>query len=325
MADIFVTSPLPTAIMDRMRTLFSARITFGDGTKSVDCLKEHAKGARVLVSTLEDPVNAEVIAALCPELELIANYGAGVDHIDVAYALNNKIRVSNTPSVLTEDTADVTMALLLAVPRRLGEGTAAIRNNEWKGWNPTYLMGHRVAKKALGIVGMGRIGQAVAQRAKGFGLQLHYHQRNRLHESVEQELGAIYWPSLDAMLHHVDFLSLHCPHTTDTHHLINAERLAQMKPTAYIINTARGALIDETALINALDKGQIAGAGLDVFASPPHVPEALKDKTNVVTLPHISSATVESRQEMGELVIINIQSFLDGHQPPNRVLLEDVT
>ena len=263
--------------------------------------------------------------ALSPELELIANYGAGVDHIDVVHAHNKKIRVSNTPSVLTQDTADVTMALLLGVPRRLNEGASAIREGAWQGWNPTYLMGHRVTGKALGIVGMGRIGQAVAARAKGFGLQLHYHQRNRLHESVEQELGAIYWPTLDAMLHHVDFLSLHCPHTKETHHLMNAERLAQMKPTSYIINTARGALIDEAALIQALDKGEIAGAGLDVFEFPPNVPEGLKGRPNVITLPHISSATIESRQEMGELVIINIQSFLDGHQPPNRVLLEDVT
>ena len=325
MPEIFVTSPLPIPTMDRLRALFGERVVFGDGTKEAAYVVKHAKGARVVLSTLEDPITAEVIDALSPELGLIANYGAGVDHIDVAYALSKKIRVSNTPSVLTEDTADVTMALLLAVPRRLGEGTAAIRNDEWTGWNPTYLMGHRVAKKALGIVGMGRIGQAVAQRAKGFGLQLHYHQRNRLHESVEQELGAIYWPTLDTMLHHIDFLSLHCPHTKDTHHLMNAERLEQMKPTAYIINTARGALIDEAALVQALDDKKIAGAGLDVFEHQPKVHAGLKGRPNVIMLPHISSATVESRQEMGERVIINIQSFLDGHQPPNRVLLEDVS
>jgi glyoxylate reductase len=325
MADIYVTTPLPKATLDRMRALFGERIAFGTGEKHAERIKRAAKGARILVSTLGDPITAEVIDALSPELGLIANYGAGLDHIDVAHALHKKIKVSNTPSVLTDDTADATMTLLLAVPRRVSEGAAAIRHGDWSGWNPTYLLGRRITGKALGLVGMGHIGQAVARRAKGFGLRIYYHQRERLHASVEAELGVVFYPQLEDMLADVDFVSLHCPHTPETHHMINGARLARMKPTAYIINTARGALIDEVALIQALDQGKIAGAGLDVFEHAPHVPDGLKNRPNVIALPHISSATIESRQEMGERVIINIQSFLDGHQPPNRVLLEDVT
>lgn len=323
---IFITRQLPDATCVRMQQLFG-EVAHHAGTQPLrgDELVKAAKGCRILVPTLGDVIDAGVIDALLPELELIANFGAGVDHIDVVYAKEKKIRISNTPSVLTEDTADVTMALLLATSRRLGEGAQAIRQGTWQGWAPTYLLGHRVHGKALGIVGMGRIGQAVARRARGFGLQLHYHQRHRLHESVEQEFGAIYWPTLDAMLHHVDFLSLHCPHTPETHHLLDATRLMHMKKGSTLINTARGALVQEEALIAALAQGHLASAGLDVFEHAPEVPDALRNMPNVVLLPHISSATIESRQEMGERVIINIQSFLDGHQPPDRVLLEDVT
>jgi len=324
-ARIVITRKLPDAIIARMRALFPDILYHDSDTPLTPAqLQSMAKGCRVLVCTLGDKLDAASIDALAPECELIANFGAGVDHIDVAYAKSKKIRVSNTPSVLTEDTADATMALLLCVPRRLGEGAQAIRQDTWHGWNPTYLLGHRVHGKALGIVGMGRIGQAVARRARGFGLQVHYYQRQRLHETVEQELGATYHETLDAMLPELDFLSLHCPHTAETHHLINAARLGLMKQGAYLINTARGALVDEAALIAALSAKRIAGAGLDVYEHA-KVPEALKALSNVILLPHISSATLESRQEMGERVIINIQSFLDGHQPPDRVLPEEVS
>ena len=325
-ARIVITRRLPAATIARMHALFPALDYHDSDTPlAANALRARVQGCRILVCTLGDSVDAATIDALTPTCGLIANFGAGVDHIDVAYAKAQKIRVSNTPSVLTEDTADVTLALLLAVPRRLGEAAQAIRQNTWQGWNPTYMLGHRVAGKTLGIVGLGRIGQAVARRARGFGLHVQYYQRQRLHETVEKELGVTYVPSLDAMLPSLDFLTLHCPHTSETHHLMNAQRLALMKPTAYLINTARGALLDESALIEALEAGRIAGAGLDVFEHAPAVPEALKALPNVVLLPHISSATLESRHEMGERVIINIQSFLDGHQPPDRVLLEEVS
>lgn len=283
-----------------------------------------AKGANVLVPTLSDAITKEVIDALSPNLKLIANFGAGVDHIDVAYAKKRGIIVTNTPSVLTEDTADIAMTLILGVPRRLSEAAQAIRLQQWQGWSPLYMLGHRVNGKKLGIVGMGRIGQAVARRACGFNMAIHYHQRVRLHASVEKELNATYHVTLDSLLKEVDIVSLHCPHTQDTHHLINMARLKKMKPCAYLINTARGALIDEAALIEALKNGVISGAGLDVYEHAPEVPQELRALPNLVLLPHISSATVESRVEMGERVIINIRSFLDGHNPPDKVLLEEV-
>lgn len=283
-----------------------------------------AKGANVLVPTLSDTINRDVIDALAPNLKLIANFGAGVDHIDVAYAKKRGIIVTNTPSVLTEDTADIAMTLILAVPRRLSEAAQAIRLQQWSGWSPLYMLGHRVNGKKLGIIGMGRIGQAVARRAKGFGMEIHYYQRTQLHNSIEKELDATFHESLDALLRQSDIVSLHCPHTKDTHHLINAAKLNKMKPTAYLINTARGAIIDEEALVDALKDGDLAGAGLDVYEHAPEVPMELRNLPNVVLLPHISSATWESRIEMGERVIINIRSFLDGHNPPDKVLLEDV-
>lgn len=283
-------------------------------------LIEAAKGAAVLVPTLIDSITPEVIDALLPELKLIANFGAGVDHIDVAYAKSKGVLVSNTPSVLTEDTADAAMALILAVPRRLSEAAQAVRQQTWKGWSPLYLLGHRVHGKALGIVGMGRIGRAVARRAKGFGLAIHYHQRTQLHPEVEAEFGATYWPTLEGLLRQADIVSLHCPHTEQTHHMIGVPQFGQMKPDAYLINTARGAIIDERALIHALEQGLIAGAGLDVYEHAPNIPEKLRAQKNTVLLPHISSATIESRIEMGERVIINIKTFVDGHRPPDRVL-----
>jgi glyoxylate reductase len=321
---IFVTHQLPESIEKRMAELFGHEPRKADTALDSAGIILRAKGANVLVPTLSDAINKDVIDALLPNLKLIANFGAGVDHIDVAYAKKRGVIVTNTPSVLTEDTADIAMTLILGVPRRLSEAAQAIRLQKWEGWSPLYMLGHRVNAKKLGIVGMGRIGQAVARRAKGFGMEIHYHQRVPLHESVEKELGVTYHTSLDDMLGHVDIVSLHCPHTKDTHHLMNAARFKKMKSTAYLINTARGALVDEDALIDALKNGAIAGAGLDVYEHAPEVPVALRNLPNVVLLPHISSATWESRIEMGERVIINIRSFLDGHNPPDKVLLEEV-
>ncbi|MBN8543411.1 MAG: D-glycerate dehydrogenase [Alphaproteobacteria bacterium] len=320
---IFVTHQLPEPIEKRMAELFGHVPRQSDSALDSAGIILRAKGANVLVPTLSDAITKDVIDALSPNLKLIANFGAGVDHIDVSYAKKRGIIVTNTPSVLTEDTADIAMTLILGVPRRLSEAAQAIRLQQWQGWSPLYMLGHRVNGKKLGIVGLGRIGQAVAKRAKGFGIEIHYHQRVRLHASVEKELGATYHATLDAMLKEVDIVSLHCPHTKDTHHLMNAARFKKMKPSAYIINTARGALIDETAMIDALKDGVIAGAGLDVYEHAPDVPHALRNQPNVILLPHISSATIESRLEMGERVIINIRSFLDGHNPPDKVLVEE--
>lgn len=324
MTRVFITRPLPASAMKRLGELFDVATPKDDKPLSKKELIAQGAGATVLVPTLTDTIDAEVIDAL-KELKLIANFGAGVDHIDMKHAKARGILVTNTPSVLTEDTADVAMALLLAAPRRLSEGAQAIRDGSWQGWSPLYMLGHRVHGKTLGIVGLGRIGQAVARRAQGFGLSIHYHQRHRLHEQVEKELGAVYHKKLDDLLARSDFLSLHCPHTVETHHLIGSAQLQLMKPTSYLVNTARGALVDEKALIHALKEGIIAGAGLDVYEHAPNVPKELRELPNVVLLPHISSATIESREEMGQRVIINIKTFVDGHQPPDKVLLEEAS
>lgn len=320
MTRVCLTRHLPEPIMHRMAELFELVHPAADARPlTTPELLALAQGAEVLVPSLNDRVTAEVIDAL-PTLRLIANFGAGVDHIDVAHAAARGITVSNTPSVLTEDTADMAMALILGVPRRFAEAIQEIRDDRWQGWSPMHLLGHRVHGKVLGIVGMGRIGQAVARRARGFGLQVHYHQRQQLHESVEAEFSAQYHSSLTGLLQQADILSLHCPHTEQTHHLIGATQFGFMKPTAYLINTARGALVHEAALVHALTTGQIAGAGLDVYEQAPHVSEALRALPNTLLLPHISSATIESRVEMGEKVLINIRSFIDGNTPPDTVL-----
>ena len=322
MTRVCLTRHLPEPIMRRMAELFDVvHPATDDRPLTTPELLKLADGAEVLVPSLSDAITADVMQAL-PSLKLIANFGAGVDHIDLAHAHAHGIAVSNTPSVLTEDTADVAMALILAVPRRLGEAAQEIRTQSWHGWSPMHLLGHRVNGKKLGIVGMGRIGQAVARRARGFGLEIHYHQRTQLHETVEQEFGAHYHGSLVGLLQQADIISLHCPHTLETHHLIGAEQFAFMKPASYLINTARGSLIEEKALVHALSSGQIAGAGLDVFERAPAVSEALRALPNTVLLPHVSSATVESRIEMGEKVLINIRSFADGNMPPDLVLAD---
>jgi glyoxylate reductase len=318
---VIVTRKLPEAVETRMRELFDARLNVDDKPMSQAQLAEAVKTADVLVPTVTDRIDRSLVSQAGPQLKLIANFGNGVDNIDLDTARARGILVTNTPGVLTEDTADMTMALILAVPRRLMEGTAALKDTKrpWEGWSPTWMLGRRIFGKRLGIIGMGRIGQAVARRAKAFGLQIHYHNRRRLPEHVEQELEATYWDSLDQMLARMDIISVNCPHTPATYHLLSARRLKLLKPTAYIVNTARGEVIDENELARLLEAGQISGAGLDVFENEPAINPKLLASDRVVALPHMGSATLEGRIDMGEKVIINIKTFLDGHNPPDRV------
>ena len=318
---VIVTRRLPDVVETRMRELFDARLNVDDKAMTSAQLVEALKTADVLVPTVTDRIDRSVLAQAGPQLKLIANFGTGVDNIDLDTARNRNIIVTNTPDVLTEDTADMTMALILAVPRRLMEGTAALKTTKvaWGGWSPTWMLGHRIYGKRLGIVGMGRIGQAVARRAKAFGLQIHYHNRRRLPEAIEREFEATYWDSIDQMIARMDIVSVNCPHTPATYHLLSARRLKLLKPTAYIVNTARGEVIDENELARLIESGAIAGAGLDVFEHEPAINPKLLASDRVVALPHMGSATIEGRIDMGEKVIINIKTFLDGHTPPDRV------
>jgi glyoxylate reductase len=320
---IIVTRRLPGRIETRMCELFDTRLNMDDHPMTRAQLIEAVKLADVIVPTVTDRIDAELIGEAGPQLQLIANFGNGVDNIAIPAALERGITVTNTPGVLTEDTADMTMALLLAVARRVVEGANAIPTGEWMGWSPTWMLGRRITGKRLGIVGMGRIGQAVARRARAFGLQIHYHNRRRLSALVEEKLEATYWESLDQMLARMDIVSVNCPHTPATYHLLSARRLKYLRPEAILINTARGEVIDENALTRMIEAGDLAGAGLDVFEHEPSVsPKLLKlAKSGKVTLlPHMGSATTEGRVDMGEKVIINIKTFWDGHRPPDRVL-----
>jgi glyoxylate reductase len=300
--------------------LFNVRLNLDDHPLTQAELIEAVKIADVLVPTVTDRIDAGVLAQAGDKLRLIASFGTGVDHIDLATARQRGITVTNTPGVLTEDTADMTMALILAVSRRVSEGERLIRSNKWQGWGPMNMLGHRIYGKRLGIIGMGRIGQAVARRAKGFGLSVHYHNRRRVSTAVEQALEATYWESLDQMLSRMDIISVNCPHTPATYHLLSARRLKLLQKHVYIVNTARGEIVDENALTRMLDKNEIAGAGLDVFEHEPALNPKLLKLDNVVLLPHMGSATIEGRTDMGEKVIINIKTFADGHKPPDRVL-----
>jgi glyoxylate reductase len=318
---VIVTRRLPDVVETRMRELFDARLNVDDRAMSKADLLSALKTAHVLVPTVTDRLDAAMLKEAGPDLRLIANFGNGVDNIDLDAARTKGIIVTNTPGVLTEDTADMTMALILAVPRRLAEGAQFLRDprNHWPGWSPTWMLGHRIWGKRLGIVGMGRIGQAVARRARAFGLQIHYHNRRRVAETIEQELEATYWDSLDQMLARMDIVSINCPHTPGTYHLLSARRLKLLKPSAYIVNTSRGEVIDENELARLVESGAIAGAGLDVYEHEPAVNPRLINSSRVVALPHMGSATIEGRVDTGEKVIINIKAFLDGHTPPDRV------
>ncbi|MEZ5773205.1 MAG: D-glycerate dehydrogenase [Hyphomicrobiaceae bacterium] len=318
---VIVTRKLPDSVETRMRELFDARLNVDDTTLTQAKLIEAVRSADVLVPTVTDRIDRAVLSQSGPQLKLIAQFGTGVDNIDLDTARNRGIIVTNTPGVLTEDTADMTMALILAVPRRLAEGAMYMKDpkTHWTGWSPTWMLGHRIYGKRLGIIGMGRIGQAVARRARAFGLQIHYHNRRRVAEQTERDLDATYWDSLDQMIARMDIISVNCPHTPATFHLLSARRLKLLKPAAYIVNTARGEVIDENALARMIDAGEIAGAGLDVFEHEPAVNPKLLANPHVVALPHMGSATLEGRIDMGEKVIINIKTFMDGHAPPDRV------
>ncbi|WP_289082090.1 D-glycerate dehydrogenase [Sulfitobacter pontiacus] len=317
---VVVTRRLPEVVEKRLTELFHVTLRADDTPMTRSELGEAMKTTDILVPTVTDEIDAALIGQAGDRLKLIANYGAGVDHIDVMTARQRGILVSNTPGVLTEDTADMTMALILAVTRRMSEGMAQMQKGDWQGWAPTALLGGRVSGRRLGILGMGRIGQAVARRAAAFGMQVHYHNRRRLRPEIEESLGATYWESLDQMVARMDVMSINCPHTPSTFHLMNARRLKLMKPDAVIVNTSRGEVIDENALTRMLRAGELQGAGLDVYEHGTDINPRLRELSNVVLLPHMGSATLEGRVEMGEKVIINIKTFEDGHRPPDQVV-----
>ena len=317
---VVVTRKLPAAIEARMGELFDVSLNPDDRPMSFDALAAALADADVLVPTITDRIDARLLAAAGPSLRMIANFGAGVDNIDVDAANARGVVVTNTPGVLTEDTADMTLALIMASARRLVEGANTVQAGEFHGWTPTWMLGRRLRGAQLGILGMGRIGQALARRARAFGMDIHYHNRKPVGPRIEEELGATYWESLDQMLARVDIISVNCPHTPATYHLLSARRLKVLRPHAIIVNTARGEVIDEAAMANMLAAGELGGAGLDVYEHEPAINPKLLKLSNVVLLPHLGSATVEGRVEMGEKVIINIKTFLDGHKPPDRVI-----
>ena len=317
---VVVTRRLPDVVETRLSELFDVRLRDSDAPMSRAELTEAVRDADILVPTVTDDIDAGLLSQAGERLKLIANYGAGVDHIDVSTARQRGVLVSNTPGVLTDDTADMTLALILAVTRRIPEGLALMQSGTWEGWAPTALLGGRMGGRRLGILGMGRIGQAVARRASVFGMQIHYHNRKRLRPEIEAEMEATYWESLDQMVARMDVISINCPSTPSTFHLMNARRLKLMKPSAVVINTSRGEVIDENALTRMLRAGEIAGAGLDVYEHGTNINPRLRELKNVVLLPHMGSATEEGRIEMGEKVIINIKTFADGHRPPDQVV-----
>ena len=318
--NVVVTRRLPQAVETRMKELFDVELRDPDISMSREDLAAAMRRCDVLVPTITDQIDAGLIAQAGDKLKLIANYGSGVDHIDVATARQRGILVSNTPGTVTDDTADMTLALMLSVTRRIPEGLAEMQAGKWQGWSPMVHLGGRMGGRRLGILGMGRIGQAVARRARAFGMQVHYHNRKRVRPEVEADLEATYWESLDQMIARMDIISVNCPHTPSTFHLLNARRLKLLKPTAVIINTSRGEVIDENALARGLKAGEIGGAGLDVYEHGTEINPTLRSLPNVVLLPHMGSATVEGRIEMGEKVIINIKTFADGHRPPDQVV-----
>ncbi len=321
---VVVTRKLPDAVETRMRELFDTELNLDDVPLTQPQLVAAVKSADVLVPTVSDKIDEAIINQAGDQLKLIANFGNGTDNIDIAAASRRGITVTNTPRVLTDDTADMIMAMMLAVPRRLVEGAQVMASPDgWPGWSPNWMLGRRVSGKRLGILGMGRIGAAVARRAKAFGLSIHYSNRQRVHPDLEEELEATYWESLDQMLARMDIISVNCPFTPATFHLLSKRRLELIQPTAYVVNAARGEIIDEEALLDALEAGRISGAALDVFENEPAVSSRMRklsEQGKLVMLPHMGSATVEGRSEMGEKVIINIRTFFDGHRPPDRVL-----
>lgn len=317
---VIVTRRLMPSVEARMIELFDAVLNHDDHPFKREELAAAVQDCDVLVPTVTDSIDADLIARAGDRLGLIANFGAGTDHIDLAAAHKRRIKVTNTPGVFTDDTADATMSFILSVPRRFAEGSALVRDGKWTGWAPSAMLGHRIGGKRLAIIGMGRIGQAVAHRARPFGLEIVYHNRHPLPQAVENILGVRFEPDLDRLIAEADILSFHCPATPETRHILNAARIASMKPTAYVVNTARGELIDEDALIAALQNGRLGGAGLDVYQNEPAVDPRFLELRSVVTLPHLGSATIEGREASGEKVIANIQFWVNGHRPPDQVL-----
>ncbi len=317
---VVLTRKLPDSIETRMRELFDTEINSTDEMFTEQKLLHAMKNSDVLVPTVNDKLHFDLIQQAGTKLKLIASFGTGVDHIDLPAARKKGITVTNTPGVLSEDTADVAMALILAVPRKIIEGNKIVRSGNWLGWSPTGLLGHRINGKRLGILGMGQIGQAIAKRAKGFGMLIHYHNRKPVQPMIEEELEATYWENLEDMIKRIDILSVNCPHTELTHKLLSKEKLLMLNKQSYLINTSRGEIIDEKGLIEILEEKKIAGAGLDVYEDELNIPRKLTKLNNVVILPHIGSATLEGRHAMGEKVIINIRTFIDGHTPPDKIL-----
>lgn len=317
---VVVTRRLPAAVEKRLSELFDAKLNHTDTPFDHTQLIEALQTADVLVPTLSDNLDAETLAKAGSQLRLIANYGSGYDHIDIEAAHKRKILVTNTPGLLSEDSADMTLALILVVMRRFKEGSAALQSGDWQGWSPSTFLGSSIGGKTLGIIGMGRVGMAVARRANAFGMKIVYHNRMPVHPEIERNLNATFYENLDEMLPKTDVLSLHCPKTPETFHLVNADRIAMLKPSAFIINTSRGPVIDEKALIEALENNKLAGAGLDVFEKSDQVNPRLTGRPNVMLLPHMASATTEARIDMGERVILNIKTFELGHRPPNQIL-----
>jgi len=317
---VIVTRKLPASVELRMKELFNVRLNGDDKVFTQEDLIAAVKEAHVLVTTVTDKISWDVLSKVAPDLKMIANYGVGVDHIDLVSARNKGITVTNTPGVLTEDTADMAMLLILGITRRMSEGEKILRAGMWKIWSPTGMLGMRLRDKNLGIIGMGRIGQALALRAKTFGLNIHYHNRQKIDDGLEKNIGATYWTSLDQMITQMDIISLNCSSTPDTRHIMSRRRIGLMKKNAYLINTTRGDVIDEDALIWALEEEIIAGVGLDVYKNEPNINPRLLNFDNALLTPHMGSATDEARIAMGEKVIMNVKIFLDGHSPRDRVL-----
>ncbi len=317
---VIVTRKLPASVELRMKELFNVRLNGDDKVFTKEDLIAAVKEAHVLVTTVTDEISGGVLSKAAPDLKMIANYGVGVDHIDLMSARDKRIIITNTPGVLTEDTADMAMLLILGITRRMSEGEKMLRAGKWKIWSPIGMLGMRLRDKNLGIIGMGRIGQALALRAKIFGLNIHYYNRQQINEDLEKSLCATYWASLDQMITQMNIISLNCSSTPDTHHIMSRRRIGLMQKNAYLINTTRGDVVDEDALIEALEEKTIAGAGLDVYKNEPNINPRLLNLDNVLLTPHMGSATDEARIAMGEKVIINVKTFLDGHSPGDRVL-----
>ena len=317
---VFITRRLPKKIETRMMELFDATLNDTDLLLKEDELISVFKKYEIIVPSIADNISKRVIENAGLQLRLIANFGAGVDHIDIEEAKEKNLIVTNTPGYLADDTADLVMSLLLALPRRLYEGSRVVANGSWNGWSPTSLLGNRIYGKRLGIIGMGRIGRAVAHRAKAFGISIHYHNRKRLPSLMEEEYDATYWKNLDEMIPRMDIISVNCPLTNATKGLLSSQRLKLMTKDSYLINSSRSEIVDEKALAYMLKEKKIAGAGLDVFSGKKDDTSQLLELSNTILIPHMGSATIEGRIEMGEKVIVNIKTYIDGHNPPNRII-----